>query len=480
MTSPTFIITRDDQVVDPVTLTTQALRVGRQIDCEILLNHPTVSRLHAGINEADGRFYLINLSTSHPVTLNGRLVELNQPEALTDGDVVQIGSFFLYVSRVDVSLKVHVTYQLAANIGEVAEENVQEHPLALESNVASPKVADALKEFWDKRSRDKMARPSPLHPRRPTKPGKVQFNWSPTRDLVRPWRSSIFIWAIIVIGVISATTAFWYAKAFSSGPISQHHERSALLDATPAKSIANQPNSGSCTNCHSLSTSMEANCATCHQTDAFVAGMTGIPAHAEAGIGCVSCHGEHQGGDFQPAESAVTACANCHNDANKNLYGGRRVSTPHTGSVGYPVEAGKWKWKGLVDEEWKQKWDAQTDAMKKTSERQPNESEDQWRSRQFHLLHLYRVLARGVGLQGNADGELSCSSCHNSFNPIDRSTPATTCVLCHNGNNGQVASSGNESLIAAGSPNCTSCHSQHAKQPRHWNPKLLRSNLQSR
>ena len=83
--NPTFIITRDDYVVDPVTLSMQALRVGRQIDCEILLNHPTVSRLNAGINEIDGRFYLINLSSSHPVTLNARLVEINQPEALADG-----------------------------------------------------------------------------------------------------------------------------------------------------------------------------------------------------------------------------------------------------------------------------------------------------------------------------------------------------------------------------------------------------------
>lgn len=466
-----FIITRDDQVVDPVTLSAQAVRVGRQIDCEILLNHPTVSRLHAGINEIEGRFYLINLSSSHPVTLNARLVELNQPEALADGDVAQIGSFFLNMSRVGDALKIHVTYQVAVNIAEGGEEAAQEHPLTPESETASPKVADALKEFWDKRTRDKAARPSPLHPRHPTRPGKAQFNWSPTRDLSRPWPFSIFIWAVIIIGAISGMAAFWYANAFSPRPVSTPHAQSSLVHDTSGTAIAKQPNSNSCTTCHTISGRMEANCVSCHDTEAFSAVLTGIPAHESAGIGCLSCHDEHMGADFKPAEAAVTKCANCHNDENKALYDGHRVYRPHGGTVGYPVVSGKWKWKGTENEAWKQR--PNTLILKITREGLPAESEDQLRSHQFHFLHLYRVSARDVGLDGNADGEMSCSSCHKSFDPIDRTTPATTCARCHNGNNGQVASSGKGPLIAEGAPNCTSCHVQHVWQPRHWNPKLL-------
>lgn len=477
MPSPktTFIITRDDQVVDPVTLSVQALTIGRQVDCEILLNHPTVSRLHAGVNEIDGRFYLINLSTSHPVTLNARLVELNQPEALADGDVAQIGSFFLNMSRIGDALNIHVTYQVAASIGEGGEEVAQEHPLTPESATASPKVADALKEFWDKRTRDKAARPSPLHPRRPARPGKAQFNWSPTRDLSRPWPFSIFIWAVIITGVISGMAAFWYTSAFSPRPISKPHAQPLLVHDTPATRIAKQPNSNSCTNCHTISGRMESNCASCHETAAFSTVLTGIPAHEKAGIGCLSCHDEHMGADFQPAEAAVTKCVKCHNDGNKTLYSGHRVFTPHGGTVGYPVVSGKWVWKGIDDEIWKQKIDTMTDEMKQANNRLPAEKEEQWRKRQFHFVHLYRVRARDVGLEGNADGEMSCSSCHKSIDPIDRTTPATTCGLCHNGNNGQVASSGGAPLIASGSPNCSSCHVQHARQPRHWNPRLLAS-----
>jgi hypothetical protein len=459
--SPTFIITRADQVVDPVTLRTQAVRVGRQLDCEILLNHPAVSPLHAGINEVDGRFYLINLSQSHPVTLNGRLVEFNESEALADGDVAQIGPFFLHMSRAGDALSIDVLFYVAPDSGASETATEAEQP---ELAQAPPMVADALKEFWDKRTRDKAARPSPLHPRQPPLPGKARFSWKPTRDLLRPWPRSLFVWGAVIFGVLSVAAAFLYAKAFSPRPISEPHARAALVQKTAVTAIAKQANAASCTSCHTLGGKMEANCASCHQTEAFASDLSGINAHAEAGIGCTSCHAEHQGADFLPAAAALNACAKCHSDGNRNLYHGRRVFTPHGGGFGYPVVNGVWKWKGLSEAEWQQKPDAATEAMKRARARLNGETEEQWRSRQFHVLHVQRVLARDVSLKGNTEGEMSCSSCHKSFAPIDRTTPATTCALCHNGQ---------QPLMRASAANCSSCHIQHVKEPRHWNPKLL-------
>src|ERR1041384_4010380 len=92
-----FIITRADQQLDATTLVTEALSIGRLTDCELVLNHPTVSRLHAGIKEVGGRFYIFNLSPSNSTTLNGRLIE--EKEALAEGDIVQIGPFFLYMNH---------------------------------------------------------------------------------------------------------------------------------------------------------------------------------------------------------------------------------------------------------------------------------------------------------------------------------------------------------------------------------------------
>jgi hypothetical protein len=71
---------------------------------------------------------------------------------------------------------------------------------------------------------------------------------------------------------------------------------------------------------------------------------------------------------------------------------------------------------------------------------------------------------------GNAEGEVSCSTCHKTTSPIDRETPRTTCAACHNGK--QDATTG-VMLISQDKANCTSCHIQHSEDKRHWNPSLL-------
>jgi hypothetical protein len=187
---------------------------------------------------------------------------------------------------------------------------------------------------------------------------------------------------------------------------------------------------------------------------------TVIQPHAQAGIGCVACHAEHRGAEFSAMEGALLSCVECHKDGNRNMYKGKTVSTPHGGTFGYPVVAGKWKWTGLQD-------DGEL-ATKKELVRLPTESEDQWRSKQFHFIHLHRVRAV-PGLKANKDGELSCSSCHNTRDPIDVVTPRTTCGKCHNG---QVDPRVGKQVIASDRPNCTSCHVQHVKD-RHWNPGLM-------
>src|SRR5216683_4545856 len=114
----TFIIAREDRAVDPKTIISQGLRIGRLPDSDVWLNHPTVSRLHAGINKIEGYFYLINLSASSATTLNGRAIPFNEAEALTDGDEIQIGPFFVKIEQTAGTLKVKVVLQFAVNVGE--------------------------------------------------------------------------------------------------------------------------------------------------------------------------------------------------------------------------------------------------------------------------------------------------------------------------------------------------------------------------
>ena len=464
-----YHIVREDLVQDPVTIITDGLLIGRLQECELLLNHPAVSRAQAGIKLVDGSYFLFSLRPSNPVKLNGKAVEEN--EALAPGDILEVGPFLLEIDLTEEALVIKVSLQIGTvvettsasspNLGTTTKLDQAQLPGEKKTQArtrAVPLPGDkALDIFWDKRIREagKMVRPSPLFPRSQRRTGKAQFNWTPTTDLKSHWPVSFFVWGAIVVGLLSIAAAYWYASAYAPAPVSRAHTRSALSISPP---IAVRPNANSCTNCHSFSGSMEANCSQCHNAEAFVA--TVIAPHANAGIGCVSCHAEHRGIEFKPAEAALLACTECHNGANKTSYNGRKVGTPHGGTFGYPVENGKWKWQGLNDEEWALKQIAVT--------RLPSDTEEKWRSKQFHALHVQRV--RAQGLQGNREGELSCSSCHKTFNPIDRETPRTTCGTCHNG---RLELGTSRVLIANDKPNCTSCHAQHIKEKRHWNPSLM-------
>src|SRR5438132_10530733 len=91
----TFIIVREDLQVDRITIVAEGVLIGRLPICELLLNHPSVSRLHAGITYADGNYYLRNLRPGNPIMVNG--AKLEEYEALADGDVVGIGPFALNI-----------------------------------------------------------------------------------------------------------------------------------------------------------------------------------------------------------------------------------------------------------------------------------------------------------------------------------------------------------------------------------------------
>src|SRR5919205_1811178 len=254
-----FIIERDDLGVDPVMLVTDGLKIGRLPSCELVLNHPSVSRLHAGITSAGGHFYLYNFSSSSGTTLNGRVVATDSGEVLADGDLVQIGPFFLEVLRVGEDLRLIVTLEVTTNVADSmyrAETPTGPTPFKKRPSGTS-ELSQALNVFWEKRKREegKMQRVSPLRPQKPMRVlGKARFNWTPTRDLVRPWPVSVFVWGAGVVLALSAVAAYVYAEAYAPAPVSAAHA-SAAIHTQPA--IAARANAGSCTTCHSLTGKIE-------------------------------------------------------------------------------------------------------------------------------------------------------------------------------------------------------------------------------
>jgi pSer/pThr/pTyr-binding forkhead associated (FHA) protein len=470
-----FIINREDLNVDPATLVTEGLKIGRAPSCELVLNHPTVSRLHAGINEADGRYYLYNFSHSSGTTLNGRVVATESADVLADGDVVQIGPYFLRVARAGDALSINVTLEVAMTVADTESRGEAPQAQAPPPTGQQPsEVSAALGVFWEKRKREagKMQRVSPLRPHKTQRVlGKARFNWTPTRDLVRPWPFSVFVWGFALVALLSLVAAVVYASSYSPAPISAAHARGAI---TSQPAIARRANSTACTACHTMTASMDTNCSSCHTTPAFQPTIT--DAHKAAGIGCTDCHIEHQGTEYRPSVASLQTCTNCHSDANKKTYNGHSVHTPHpqTG-FGYPVVNGKWVWTGLPDAEKQQKTpelqriidNVRSQLVPDNSGRDPD---DVRRSAEFHALHIHRVKAVG-GLPGNRDGELSCSSCHKFFSPVnvDRDTPRQTCATCHDGDRGGKF----ERVLAADKPNCISCHVQHLEARREWGRALL-------
>src|SRR3954465_9951780 len=103
----TFIIIREDLQIDPFTIVAEGLLIGRFPTVELLLNHPSVSRLHAGITNSEGQFFIRNLRVSNPILLNG--VRLADYEALADGDVLGIGPFAINISVTPGALTLRIS-----------------------------------------------------------------------------------------------------------------------------------------------------------------------------------------------------------------------------------------------------------------------------------------------------------------------------------------------------------------------------------
>jgi len=428
--------------VEPQTRYKEGILIGRLDTCDIILDHSTVSRIHAGINFRDDKYVLVNLSATNVLTINGRLLAPQKSDVLAGGDTIQIGPFTIAAQIGDdnrVSLTVQQQVVESPVVGTATEDKAKAEP-----------QGDVLKVFWEKRTREKEDWGTRLRPTEKPVPGKAMFNWRPTRDLRRPWRTGLFVWAFLLITAVGVFAYFRYPAAYEPDPLSSPHATN--VEGSP---IASSPNANSCTTCHMPNEPMENACVRCHQAEQFHA--TNTKAHEEAGITCTVCHKEHKGANFDMNATAIQSCAQCHNDSNKESYNGRTVRTAHGGSYGYPADAnGKWTWKGVYRES--------ADAIPEISSSATGDVDEQQRlSRHFHTVHVGRLKVV-EGLKGDSRGLVSCSTCHNSFTPIDRTSPQQTCAACHTNQNGQ----NRDQRFASSSVNCISCHTQHPYSGDRW------------
>jgi len=442
----------------PRSLRKDRILIGRLDACDIVLDDPTVSRIHAGITFQDSRYALANLSSSNVLTLNGRLLAPSESDVLTDGDTIQIGPFAVLVSGIDEAISLTIQQGVSQPVQPVGGDETA----APDESIEPSKIDDVLKVFWDKRTREKEEWGTRLRPAEKPRPGKAMFNWRPTGDLRRPWRIGLFVWAFLLIGAIGAFAFFKYPVAYAPEPLSSAH-----ADHFGTSSIAVASNKNSCTTCHTPNEPIENACIKCHQTEEFHSSNT--KAHEVAGITCTVCHKEHQGADFNLSTQAIRSCSECHNDNNKAMYNGRTVRTPHGGSYGYPAENGSWKWKGVYSEV--------AAAVPEIGSSATGDPDEQAKlSRQFHTIHVGRLKAP-EGVTGDSRGLVTCSSCHKTFDPVDRVTPRQTCSACHTSS---ATSATRDARFAADTVNCISCHVQHPFNTRRWSEFLTYEAAQRR
>src|ERR1041385_169707 len=112
-----YVIIRDDLLVDPVTIISEGLLIGRLPQCELLLNHPSVSRVQAGIKQFEEGYYIFALLPRNPVILNGKPVEEN--EALAAGDIVEVGPFHLQIESADEALVIRCELRIGMKPSEL-------------------------------------------------------------------------------------------------------------------------------------------------------------------------------------------------------------------------------------------------------------------------------------------------------------------------------------------------------------------------
>ncbi|HWP42698.1 MAG TPA: FHA domain-containing protein, partial [Blastocatellia bacterium] len=502
-----FIIKRTDRVrgIDDVVLDSEGLTIGRLTGNDLVLNHRAVSRTHAGIKEIEGEYRIFNLSQANGTLVNGQLVD--RQATLSDGDIIQIGPFVLTVNYIQRALQITVEMDL-----EVVPLEAQADLTALDqsdSSVATmlikiPAVSTAgagpargtrqlsgtgllskvmpeeeeaaLDIFWEKRKREagKIAGQTPLHPKGGQKFGRAQNNWRPTFDLRKPWRKSYFSWGAVIITIISAAAFLVYESYYSPGDVSDPHFKVFSKDFLLKRNIANDSNA-SCSTCHGIQ-SMQQKCEGCHTTQPaevagqMVAGFSSevYVAHEREGVTCSECHTEHQGYEKEAGLLNYGLCYNCHNGEYRIRVDGEIgpagtvLPIPHGGTVGYPVENGKWTWPALTAEQLRKKrlpetWESLVPYTPNNQYGASTQAELD-SANQFHAIHSLGKMSKMIG----AGRGIQCFDCHSGEIPtagargsqLFRESPRNECAKCH-------GVSFADQAIQTVQANCSTCHLQH-------------------
>ena len=76
------------------------LFVGRKEECDVRLQHKSISKMHCVIVKTDGLLLLRDLGSTNGTRVNSYKLEANQPYKLSDNDEIEFGQLRLSVKIV--------------------------------------------------------------------------------------------------------------------------------------------------------------------------------------------------------------------------------------------------------------------------------------------------------------------------------------------------------------------------------------------
>ncbi len=86
---PKLVISKEERALNEWALSDKETVIGRDVDCDVHLDDPAVSRHHAKVARIYTGYFIEDLHSTNGLTLNGRRVRKHM---LKDGDLVQIGT----------------------------------------------------------------------------------------------------------------------------------------------------------------------------------------------------------------------------------------------------------------------------------------------------------------------------------------------------------------------------------------------------
>lgn len=132
--------------------------IGRSLDCNLTINHPTLSRKHARVHLEDGAYYLTDLGSTHGTRIAGKPLQPQQPTRLFDGLKITLGDhkgellpanmMTAVLAAMRAAQEEQAAQQRRRQELEDADDDVSADPMAAGSETAPPLEEEEMRSLF--------------------------------------------------------------------------------------------------------------------------------------------------------------------------------------------------------------------------------------------------------------------------------------------------------------------------------------------